>query len=130
MLRTVAVLTVTICVVIFAVDITPVDGTPCAGCVELDEATFDKVVGRFSAVLVKFDIAYPYGDKHEQFAKFAQETAAQNDDFLVAAVGIKDYGDKENSKLAERFNVDDEYPVIKLFRNGVTSEWVDYPEGN
>lgn len=99
------------------------------GYVELDDLTFDKIIRKFSAVLVKFDIAYPYGEKHETYCKFAEQNV-HIDDFLVATVGIKDYGDLENSKLAERFNVGIEYPVIKLFNNGSSNEWKDYQAGN
>lgn len=100
----------------------------CTGCLELDELTFDKILSKFATVLVKFDIAYPYGDKHEAFAKLAAEDAQNHDNFAVAVVGIKDYGDKENSKLAERFSVGDQYPVIKLFRNGNAIDWIDFGE--
>lgn len=72
----------------------------CRGCVELDELTFDRTLRRFpDGALVKFDVAYPYGDKHEQFAKFAAEVAnasrtygpkaAAHEDLLVAVVGVK-----------------------------------------
>lgn len=101
----------------------------CFGCLELDELTFDKILKKFPTVLVKFDIAYPYGDKHEAYAKLAADISPDNGDFAVAVVGIKDYGNKENSKLAERFSVGDKYPVIKLFRNGNAEEWIDYPNG-
>lgn len=101
----------------------------CIGCLELDELTFDKILKKFPTVLVKFDIAYPYGDKHEAYAKLAAEVSPTNGDFAVAVVGIKDYGNKENSQLAERFSVGDKYPVIKLFRNGNANEWIDYPKG-
>ena len=35
----------------------------------LDVLSFDKVISKFPVSLVKFDIAYPYGDKHDQFAQ-------------------------------------------------------------
>lgn len=41
------------------------------GCVELDKLTFDKIVKRFKYTLVKFDVAFPYGEKHEAFTNFA-----------------------------------------------------------
>lgn len=102
-------------------------GGTCKGCVELDELTFDKLVKRFPATLVKFDIAYPYGDKHEAYSSFAAEVAEDVDDLLVAVVGIKDYGDKDNAALGKRFSVKENYPDIKLFTSNVT--WIDYPAG-
>lgn len=43
------------------------------GCVELDKLTFDKIVKRFRYTLVKFDVAFPYGEKHEAFTNFATQ---------------------------------------------------------
>lgn len=64
---------------------------------------------------MKFDTAYPYGDKHEEFAKLAA-AGRSSKDLLVAEVGIKDYGEFENSDLAVRFDVEkDDFPVVKLF---------------
>lgn len=81
----------------------------------MDEATFDKIVDKFRASLVKFDVAFPYGDKQDQFAKVA-ESVADVPDLLAAEVGIKDYGDKDNEGLAKRFNaVKDDFPVVILF---------------
>lgn len=106
-----------------------VDGSEYRGFVELDDLSFDKVIKKFDAVLVKFDIAYPYGEKHETYAKFAEQLTVHLDNFLVAAVGIKDYGERENSKLGEKYNVGTDFPTIKLFINGNPDEWVDYPKG-
>jgi endoplasmic reticulum protein 29 len=65
--------------------------------------------------VVKFDVAYPYGEKHDQFTKLSQALAS-NGNILVADVGIKDYGDKENVDLAERYKVvKEDYPVVLLF---------------
>ena len=89
--------------------------TNCKGCTPLDEATFDKIVNKFRASLVKFDVAFPYGDKQDQFAKVA-ESVADVPDLLAAEVGIKDYGDKDNEGLAKMFNVvKDDYPAVILF---------------
>ena len=41
--------------------------------------------------LVKFDVAYPYGDKHDEFAKVALD-GAEIDELFIGEVGIKDYG--------------------------------------
>ena len=91
----------------------------CAGCLDLDDINFDKTLKRFPYALIKFDIAFPYGDKHEAFAEFSKAAHATTDDLLIGTVGIKDYGDNENKKLGERFNVDDKnYPGIFLFRQG------------
>ena len=91
----------------------------CAGCLDLDDINFDKTLKRFPYALIKFDIAFPYGEKHEAFAEFSKAAHATTDDLLIGTVGIKDYGDNENKKLGERFNVDDKnYPGIFLFRQG------------
>ncbi len=76
-------------------------GINCPGCTPMDVFTFDKLVNRFRFSLVKLDAAYPYGKKHEDFARVAKE-AAKIGDLLVGEVGIKDYGEKDNELLAER----------------------------
>lgn len=101
----------------------------CRGCIELDELTFDKLVKRFPFTLAKFDIAFPYGDKHESFAQFATEIAENNvNDLLIAVIGIKDYGEKDNEALGKRFSVRTTYPDIKLFRNDSLATWTNYPD--
>lgn len=88
------------------------------GCTPLDTWTFDKLISRFSAAIVKFDIAYPYGKKHDEFTKLAAAGRGA-DNLLVAEVGVKDYGDMENMDLQERFGVKkDDFPVVKLFVQG------------
>ncbi|XP_077533539.1 endoplasmic reticulum protein 29-like protein wbl [Haemaphysalis longicornis] len=88
------------------------------GSVQLLTSTFDKIIPKFKVSLVKFDVTYPYGDKHDEFVKVAEESQ-NTPDFLVAEVGVQDYGDKENADLAERFGVKkDDFPVLKLFMNG------------
>ena len=56
-----------------------VSASNCKGCTPLDELNFDKIVKRFDATLVKFDTAYAYGDKHEEFGKVAKELAEIED---------------------------------------------------
>ncbi|KAK4878309.1 hypothetical protein RN001_010815 [Aquatica leii] len=87
----------------------------CKGCASLDEYNFDKITSRFKLSVVKFDVAYPYGDKHTVFTKLAEEVST-NKDILIAQVGIKDYGDKENEELAKKYGVKnrDDLPVILL----------------
>jgi len=87
----------------------------CKGCTPLDTLSFDKLLSKFKVSVVKFDVAYPYGDKHEEFAKFSA-SAAELEDLFVGEVGIKDYGDKDNADLADRFQVvKEDYPVVILF---------------
>jgi len=94
------------------------EAVDCKGCVDLDSTSFEKVVSKFKVSVVKFDVAYPYGDKHEQYEKLS-EALAFNPDILVATVGVKDYGDKENLDLAQKYKVTKEsYPVVLLFVEG------------
>lgn len=106
------------------------NGLVCKGCLELDEFTFDKVLAKFSTVLVKFDVTFPYGKKHDEYATFARDVSKMNyDDLIVSVVGIKNYGDLTNNKLAERFYINNQLPEIKLFTNGNALKWTDFPKG-
>ncbi|XP_023946027.1 endoplasmic reticulum resident protein 29 [Bicyclus anynana] len=88
------------------------------GSVELSEYTFDKIVSKFDAALVKFDVAFPFGDKHDAFVALAQE-AKELDELLFAEVGIKDYGERENEILGLKYGATKEsFPVVKLFLKG------------
>ncbi|XP_030386256.1 protein windbeutel [Scaptodrosophila lebanonensis] len=99
----------------------------CTGCVDLDELNFDKTIVRFPYSLVKFDIAFPYGEKHEAFGAFSKAAHKVTDELLIATVGIKDYGELENKALGERFKVDDKnFPGIYLFLGNV-KEYVQFP---
>ncbi|PNF20912.1 hypothetical protein B7P43_G11186 [Cryptotermes secundus] len=99
------------------------DAINCKGCVPLDIFTFDKVISKFKAAAIKFDVAYPYGTKHDEFAKVA-EAAHTVPDLLVGEVGVKDYGEKENADLAERYKVNkDDFPVVKLFVAGISEPY-------
>ena len=100
-----------------------ISASNCKGCTPLDELNFDKVVKRFGATLVKFDTAYAYGDKHEEFGKVAKDLA-EIEDVLTAEVGIKDYGEKDNSALGEKYGVKKEdFPVLFVFhKNKQTGE--------
>lgn len=100
----------------------------CMGCVELDEISFDKMIGHFKYSLVKFDIAFPYGPKHEIYGEFAKKYGPKIDDLLVSLVGVKDYGEKENRILAQRYAVDEKaYPAIILFLDSDNQKYVKYP---
>lgn len=99
------------------------DAINCKGCVPLDIFTFDKIISKFRAAAIKFDVAYPYGTKHDEFAKVA-EAAHTVPDLLVGEVGVKDYGEKENADLAERYKVNkDDFPIVKLFVAGVSEPY-------
>ncbi|XP_054722687.1 endoplasmic reticulum resident protein 29-like, partial [Uloborus diversus] len=78
--------------------------------------SFDfQMISKFKASLVKFDITYPYGEKEDEYGKVA-ESARFSPDLLIAEVGVQDYGEKENSDLADKYNVHkDDFPVLKLF---------------
>lgn len=104
----------------------------CKGCIELDELNFDKIVAKFENVLVKFDIAFPYGKKHDEYAKFAREISEPNehvDDIIVCVIGIKNYGEPVNAQLSERFDIEDQLPAIKLFTNHNTLKWSNFSKG-
>lgn len=90
----------------------------CKGCVSLDTFSFDKVVPKFKAAVVKFDVAFPYGEKHEQYAKVAAATKDAHD-LLVAEVRVQDYGNKDNADLAARYEIKNEaFPAVLLFLQG------------
>jgi endoplasmic reticulum protein 29 len=92
--------------------------TTSSGSVELDELSFDKITSKFEASLVKFDVAFPYGDKHDTFVALAKD-AKDVEDLLVAEVGVKDYGEKDNEELAKKYGATkDNFPVVKLFIKG------------
>jgi endoplasmic reticulum protein 29 len=85
-----------------------------------------QVVAAHPIVIVKFDKQYPYGDKEDQFKRFAERSSSQKD-LLVAEVPISEYGEKENEALRERFGVSkDDYPAYKLFLKGNLDNPVNY----
>jgi len=112
-----------LCVVLVLLNASVSKSANCKGCTPLDELNFDKIIKRFDATLVKFDTAYAYGDKHEEFGKVAKDLA-EIDSVLTAEVGIKDYGDKDNSALGEKYGVvKADYPVLFVFtKNKDTGE--------
>lgn len=106
------------------------------GCVELDDLTFDRVLQRYpDGALIKFDVAYPYGEKQQVYEQFAADVAGATGglgalDLLVGCVGIKDYGEKDGATLAKRFAVAADYPDVQLFVGGATGRRVRFPSGD
>ena len=43
------------------------------GLLPLDKISFDKIVNRFQYSLIKFDVGFPTGDKHNNFGQLAKE---------------------------------------------------------
>lgn len=88
------------------------------GPVELDEYNFDKIINKFEASLIKFDILYPFGDKHEAFMTFAKDSINEKN-LLIAQVLVKSYADKTNVALARKYGAtEDNLPVVMLFVRG------------
>ncbi|KAI0227619.1 Endoplasmic reticulum resident protein 29 [Lamellibrachia satsuma] len=96
------------------------------GSTPLNSGTFDKIVPRFKAALVKFDQMYPYGEEHDEFKKVATSAQVQQE-LLIAEVNVDDVAEQEqNKELAKRYNANkDDFPVYKLFVQG-RSEPIDY----
>uniref|UniRef100_A0A7S4G9E6 protein disulfide-isomerase n=1 Tax=Eutreptiella gymnastica TaxID=73025 RepID=A0A7S4G9E6_9EUGL len=103
------------------------------GLINLDSFTFDKIVGTNQYdVFVKFDSSYAYGDKENQWVKLSRRianlTSPAAREFLLAVVGVEDYGDKLNDDMRERFGLKtDDFPVFKLFKRD-SIEPIDYTE--
>lgn len=99
------------------------------GVVLLDEVIFDKLTSRFPVSIVKFDTAFPYGEKHEQYVSFGREQNVLVKDLLIADVHVKDYGEKDNFSLLKRFRINEkQLPTILLFKSSdPPGQWVKYP---
>ncbi|XP_064620315.1 endoplasmic reticulum resident protein 29-like isoform X3 [Lineus longissimus] len=69
------------------------------GAININYGTFDKVIRQFKAVLVRFDDAYPYGDKHDEFKKLAVSAMTQPD-LLIADYGINDDSGRDDEEQA------------------------------
>lgn len=79
-----------------------------------------QVISKFKAAIVKFDVAFPFGNMHDEYGTVA-ETTKDVQDLLVAIVGVKDFGNRDNGDLAKRFNIDKkDFPVVLLFQEGQT----------
>merc|ERR1711892_151551 len=101
------------------------------GLVQLDRTSFDKIVTKFEYSLIKFDIGFPApGDKHKNFGKVATQIG-EVDNLFLGEVRIKNYGDKTNQDIADRFNVKKDeisLPETILFttKDGALAEMARY----
>lgn len=121
--------------------------TPAAaerGILDLDNTTFDRVVGGSVPVMVRVEKEYPYGDSDDAWKEFGAAVGDSGAAVLVANVGVADppspyrgeegrYGEgapppdeepdenawRENQDLAERFSVSLEaFPKFLFFPAG------------
>jgi len=96
------------------------------GSIALNSGVFDKIIPKHQAVVVKFDETYPYGKKQDVFKEVAKASLSQPK-LLVAEVQVSDYGDKDNSDLAERFGLKKEdFPAYRMFINGNSKDAVAF----
>jgi len=85
-------------------------------------STFDRIIDGSRSVFVRFDKEYSYGDEHDAWKEYAKTVGESAAALLSADVGVSEYGDKDNSDLAERFGVKtDDFPRFLLFTKGMTS---------
>merc|ERR1719284_209638 len=89
------------------------------GILKLDNTTFDRLIDGSRNVIVRFDKEYSYGDEHDAWKDFAKTVGESSADMLVCDVGVSEYGDKDNSDIAERFAIKTEdFPQYRLFLKG------------
>merc|ERR1719229_2131401 len=92
------------------------------GILKLDNTTFDRIIDGTRGVFVRFDKEYSYGDDHDAWKDYAKTVGQSAADLLSCDVGVSEYGDKDNSDLAERFGIKtDDFPRFLLFKKGVKS---------
>ena len=82
-------------------------------------STFDRIVDGSRSVMVRFDKEYSYGDEHDAWKSFAAKVGDSSADMLVCDVGVSEYGDKDNSDIAEKFSIkSDDFPQYRLWKKG------------
>jgi len=92
------------------------------GILKLDNTTFDRIIDGSRNVFVRFDKEYSYGDEHDAWKEYAKTVGESGADLLSADVGVSEYGDKDNSDIADRFGVKTEdFPHFLLFTKGMKS---------
>merc|ERR1719390_533778 len=88
---------------------------------KLDNTTFDRIIDGSKSVMVRFDKEYSYGDEHDAWKNFASKVGDSSADMLVADVGVSEYGDKDNSDIAERYSIKSEdFPQYRLWIKGTS----------
>merc|ERR1719337_426276 len=89
------------------------------GILKLDNTTFDRLVDGSKNVIVRFDKEYSYGDEHDAWKEFAKTVGESSAEMLVCDVGVSEYGDKDNSDIADRFSIKtDDFPQYRLWKKG------------
>jgi len=89
------------------------------GILKLDNTSFDRVIDGARGVFVRFDKEYAYGDEHDAWKDYAKTVGESSADLLTCDVGISEYGDKDNSDLADRFGIKPEdFPTYRLWKKG------------
>ena len=79
-------------------------------------STFDRIIDGSKTVFARFDKEYSYGDEHDAWKDFAAKVGDSSADMLVADIGVSEYGDKDNSDLAERYSIkSDDFPQYRLW---------------
>lgn len=89
------------------------------GLLKLDNTTFDRIIDGSRGVFVRFDKEYSYGDEHDAWKEYAKTVGESAADLLSCDVGVSEYGDKDNSDLAARFDIkSDDFPQYRLWPKG------------
>jgi endoplasmic reticulum protein 29 len=90
---------------------------------KLDNTTFGRIIDGSKSVMVRFDTEYSYGDEHDAWKNFASKVGDSSADMLVADVGVSEYGDKDNSDIADKFSIKtDDFPQYRLFLKGKAAD--------
>merc|ERR1712113_581526 len=102
--------------------VAPVLGYSERGILKLDNTTFDRIIDGSRGVFVRFDKEYSYGEEHDAWKAYAKMVGESAAELLSCDVGVSEYGDKDNSDLAERFGIKtDDFPQFRLWKKGSSS---------
>merc|ERR1711920_1155417 len=70
-------------------------------------------------------MGYSYGEEHDAWKEYAKAVGESAADLLSADVGVSEYGDKDNSDLAERFGEKTE--EFLRFAHEKAGAWIGLP---